>query len=234
MGEVLAAELPELTDDHPSVGELRGLGLLWGLELVRDRETREPLVPYAASGEAAQPMAALRRAAMDRGLHLYVHGNVLLVAPPLIVGRDELATGLGHARRGPRRRRRAGAGLTAGLTLLAEPEQLARLRLASPPAVRARRPAAPPARRAARCRSRARGGGSRCCPRARRARARPWPARASPWASACARRRSPTRWRPRGGGPRRRPGPGRSPASRSRVPVTNWKCSGAGILPSAW
>ena len=50
MGEVLAAELPELADDHPSVGELRGLGLLWGLELVRDRETREPLVPYAAAG----------------------------------------------------------------------------------------------------------------------------------------------------------------------------------------
>jgi taurine--2-oxoglutarate transaminase len=95
MGEVLAAELPELADDHASVGELRGLGLLWGLELVRDPETREPLVPYAASGEAARPMAALRRAAMDRGLHLYVHGNLLLVAPPLIIGRDELREGLG-------------------------------------------------------------------------------------------------------------------------------------------
>jgi taurine--2-oxoglutarate transaminase len=84
----------DLADDHASVGEVRGLGLLWGLELVRDRETREPLVPYAAKGEAAQPMAALRRAAMDRGLHLYVHGNVLIVAPPLIVGRDEIQTGL--------------------------------------------------------------------------------------------------------------------------------------------
>ncbi len=94
MGDVLAAELPELADDHPSVGELRGLGLLWGLELVRDRETREPLVPYAAAGEAAQPMAALRRAAMDRGLHLFTHGSLIFVAPPLIVGRDELREGL--------------------------------------------------------------------------------------------------------------------------------------------
>ncbi len=95
MGAVLGEELAALAGDHASVGEVRGIGLLWGLELVRDRETREPLVPYAASGEAAQPMAALRRAAMDRGLHLYVHGNLLLVAPPLIVARDELSTGIG-------------------------------------------------------------------------------------------------------------------------------------------
>ncbi len=94
MGEVLGVGLRELADDHPSVGEARGLGLLWGLELVRDRETREPLVPYAATGEAAQPMAALRRAAMDRGLHLYPHGNLLIVAPPLIIGRDEVQEGL--------------------------------------------------------------------------------------------------------------------------------------------
>jgi len=94
VGAVLGEGMVDLADDHASVGEVRGLGLLWGLELVRDRETREPLVPYAAKGEAAQPMAALRRAAMDRGLHLYAHGNVLIVAPPLIVGRDEIQTGL--------------------------------------------------------------------------------------------------------------------------------------------
>jgi 4-aminobutyrate aminotransferase-like enzyme len=39
-------------------------------------------------------MAALRRAALDRGLHVYSHGNVLLIAPPLVVGREELAAGL--------------------------------------------------------------------------------------------------------------------------------------------
>jgi adenosylmethionine-8-amino-7-oxononanoate aminotransferase len=39
-------------------------------------------------------MAALRRAALDRGLHVYPHGNLLLVAPPLIVGRDEIGQGL--------------------------------------------------------------------------------------------------------------------------------------------
>lgn len=95
MGEVLGSGLHELATRHPSVGEVRGVGLLWGLELVRDRETREPLVPYGARGAAAAPVAALRRAALDRGLHVYPHGNLLLVAPPLVVGREEVELGLG-------------------------------------------------------------------------------------------------------------------------------------------
>ena len=80
---------------HPSIGEVRGLGLFWGLELVRDRETREPLVPFNAAGEARAPMAGLTKAAMDRGLYLMTHGNVVLVAPPLTITRDELDEGLG-------------------------------------------------------------------------------------------------------------------------------------------
>jgi hypothetical protein len=43
LGEVLGEELPALADKHSSIGEVRGLGLFWALELVKDRETREPL-----------------------------------------------------------------------------------------------------------------------------------------------------------------------------------------------
>ncbi len=95
MGDVLGRGLRDLAGRHPSVGEVRGLGLLWGVELVRDRESREPLVPFAATGEAQAPMPAVVRAARDRGLHVYAHGNVVLVAPPLVIGRDDLAAGLG-------------------------------------------------------------------------------------------------------------------------------------------
>src|SRR5204862_216094 len=59
MGEVLAEELPRLQERHASIGEVRGRGLFWGIELVRDRQTREPLVPYNASGEAFAPVARL-------------------------------------------------------------------------------------------------------------------------------------------------------------------------------
>jgi taurine--2-oxoglutarate transaminase len=94
MGDVLAAELPALAAKHPCVGEVRGLGLFWALELVRDRATREPLVPFNAKGEAAGPMRRLAEAAMARGLYVMTHGNLVLVAPPLTITSDELAEGL--------------------------------------------------------------------------------------------------------------------------------------------
>ena len=57
MGEVFRTELAKLAEKHPSIGEVRGLGCFWGLELVKNRETREPLVPFNGAGEAAKPMA---------------------------------------------------------------------------------------------------------------------------------------------------------------------------------
>jgi taurine---2-oxoglutarate transaminase len=96
MGEVLRDELlPPLAERHPSIGEFRGLGLFWMLELVRNRETREMLVPYNASGAAAAPVARLTKAAMERGLYLFVHWNKVMVAPPLTITRDELEEGVG-------------------------------------------------------------------------------------------------------------------------------------------
>src|SRR5919206_723830 len=78
MGDVLAEELPALAERHPSIGDIRGLGLFWGLELVRNRETREPLVPFNAGGEAAAPVARLNKAALERGLYLMTHWNVVM------------------------------------------------------------------------------------------------------------------------------------------------------------
>jgi taurine--2-oxoglutarate transaminase len=95
MGEVLAEELPRLQDRHASIGEVRGKGLFWGIELVRDRETREPLVPFNATGEAFAPVARLAKAAMERGVYLMTHWNVVIVAPPLTITREELDEGLG-------------------------------------------------------------------------------------------------------------------------------------------
>jgi taurine--2-oxoglutarate transaminase len=94
MGEVLGNRLRELMERHESVGEVRGKGLFWGIELVRDRETREPLVPFNATGESAAPVAKLAKAAMERGLYLMTHWNVIIVAPPLTITSEELDEGL--------------------------------------------------------------------------------------------------------------------------------------------
>jgi taurine--2-oxoglutarate transaminase len=94
MGDVFAQALTGLAERHPSIGELRGLGCFWGLELVRNRVTREPLVPFNASGEAAAPMGRLGKAALDRGLYLMTHWNVVMICPPLTITREELDEGV--------------------------------------------------------------------------------------------------------------------------------------------
>jgi taurine--2-oxoglutarate transaminase len=94
MGPVFEGGLRDLAERHPSVGEVRGLGCFWALELVKDRETREPLVPFNASGEAMAPVARLAKAAMDKGLYLMTHWNVVMVCPPLVISREEAEEGL--------------------------------------------------------------------------------------------------------------------------------------------
>jgi taurine--2-oxoglutarate transaminase len=89
-GEVFRTELARLAEKHPSIGDVRGLGCFWGLELVKDRATREPLVPFNATGEAAKPIAAVMKRALDRGLYLMTHWNIVMCCPPLTITRDEL------------------------------------------------------------------------------------------------------------------------------------------------
>jgi taurine---2-oxoglutarate transaminase len=95
MGKVFAAKLRDLQDRHPSIGDVRGLGCFWGLELVKNRETREPLVPFNATGEAFAPVARVAKAALERGLYLMTHWNVIIVAPPLTITPDEIDEGIG-------------------------------------------------------------------------------------------------------------------------------------------
>jgi taurine--2-oxoglutarate transaminase len=94
VGSYLGELLRGLQARHPSIGEVRGLGCFWGVELVKSRETREMLVPFNASGEAAAPVARLAKAALERGLYLMTHWNVIMVVPPLTITRDEVEEGV--------------------------------------------------------------------------------------------------------------------------------------------
>ncbi len=94
VGAYLGDSLRGLAERHPAIGEVRGLGCFWGVELVKSREAREPLVPFNASGEAAAPVARLARAALERGLYLMTHWNVIMVVPPLTMTREEVDEGI--------------------------------------------------------------------------------------------------------------------------------------------
>ncbi|MFV0317843.1 MAG: aspartate aminotransferase family protein [Microthrixaceae bacterium] len=92
--DVLGPRLVEIADGHPSVGEVRGLGCFFALELVRDPETREPLVPFTASGPDAAPMGEVVAAVHAQGVWPFVASNRLHVAPPLVIDEDQLHRGL--------------------------------------------------------------------------------------------------------------------------------------------
>jgi len=91
---VIGPELEKIKAKHPSVGDVRGLGVFWAIELVRNRETREPLVPYNASGPAAKPMLELANACKERNLWPFTHFNRMHVVPPCTITADEAREGL--------------------------------------------------------------------------------------------------------------------------------------------
>ena len=92
--DVIGPELERIAARHPSVGEVRGLGAMWAIELVRDRHTREPLVPYNATGAAAAPMTQFAVACKERGLWPFVHFNRTHVVPPCTTSVEEVREGL--------------------------------------------------------------------------------------------------------------------------------------------
>lgn len=94
MGALMRQELSRMMDRHPSIGQVRGLGMFNGIELVKNRTTREPLVPFAAKGEAAKPMSDMMSFAMQNGLYLSFYSNVIRLTPPLNISDEDMMTGL--------------------------------------------------------------------------------------------------------------------------------------------
>lgn len=90
--EVFAPGLEALLDRHPWVGEVRGTGAFWAVELVSDRETRAPLAPY---GGTSQAMTDLVAACKRRGLLPMTNFNRLHLVPPLNATPAEVKEAIG-------------------------------------------------------------------------------------------------------------------------------------------
>jgi len=90
MGPILHRMLTDLGEQHPSIGEVRSIGLFGIIELVRNRKTKEPLASWNSS---SQEMMDLRKALLEKGLYLDIHWHTLLIIPPLIITEEQLAEG---------------------------------------------------------------------------------------------------------------------------------------------
>lgn len=91
MGTVLRRMLTDLGEAHPSIGEVRNIGLFGIIELVKDRKTKEPMAPWNGT---APEMIALKKYCMDHGLFLYTHWHTVLIIPPLIISEEQLKEGM--------------------------------------------------------------------------------------------------------------------------------------------
>jgi taurine--2-oxoglutarate transaminase len=89
--DVLGPGLRELAERHPCVGDVRGLGVFWSLELVSDRERRTPLTIDGSPDLATREIAAVCKA---NGLLPFVTANRLHVVPPCTISPDEARHGL--------------------------------------------------------------------------------------------------------------------------------------------
>jgi taurine--2-oxoglutarate transaminase len=88
LGDAMLASLHTMAARHPVIGDVRGgHGLFAVLELVADRVTREPLAPWPQTPPA---LGALLQAAMAEGVSFGSRGNLLLLAPPLVIAEPEL------------------------------------------------------------------------------------------------------------------------------------------------
>ncbi len=84
--------LEKIAAKHPVIGDVRGVGAMFGLEFVRNRDTREPLVPWYA-GENT-PVTQLAGALREEDVYAFGRYNVMLITPPLVIREDELEFGL--------------------------------------------------------------------------------------------------------------------------------------------
>ncbi len=96
LGMKLLGELKKMKQRHPSIGDVRGLGLFAAIEFVKDRKTREPIVPWTVENyEKKNPLMAsvLARLKTD-GVTGYSRWNILFIAPPLCITEEQLMEGL--------------------------------------------------------------------------------------------------------------------------------------------
>lgn len=94
MGNYIDLKMEEMKEQHPCIGDFRNTGLLGCMELVKNRETREPMAPYNAKPEEMAAMNKVASKIRELGMYTFVRWNYVFVAPPLCINKAQVDEGL--------------------------------------------------------------------------------------------------------------------------------------------
>lgn len=94
MGKYMDGEVEKLKQKHPSIGDWRNTGLLGCIELVKNRQTKEPIAPFNAKPEEMTVMNKVAAKIRELGMYTFVRWNYVFIAPPLCVTKEEVDEGL--------------------------------------------------------------------------------------------------------------------------------------------
>lgn len=95
MGRYIEQRVKEMAAQHPSIGDFRNTGLLGAIELVRNRESKKPLVPWNANAADNEPSNRIAARLRELGMFTFVRWNWIFTAPPLCITEAEMEEGLG-------------------------------------------------------------------------------------------------------------------------------------------
>jgi len=94
MGHYIDQRAAEMMEKHPSIGDFRNTGMLGCFELVKNRETKEPMAPWNAKPHEMKIMGQVAAKIKELGMFTFVRWNYIFVAPPLIITREQIDEGL--------------------------------------------------------------------------------------------------------------------------------------------
>jgi taurine--2-oxoglutarate transaminase len=94
MGKYIEQKIEELKAKHPSIGDFRNTGLLGCIELVKNKQTKEPVTPWNASSDKMEVTNRMAAKVRELGMFTFVRWNWIFIAPPLCITKEEIDEGI--------------------------------------------------------------------------------------------------------------------------------------------
>ena len=94
MGKYVENKVQIMKSKHPSIGDFRNTGLLGCIELVKNKETKEPMVGFNPKPEELNVINRITSKISELGMNIFIRGNYIFIAPPLCINKNQIDNGL--------------------------------------------------------------------------------------------------------------------------------------------